>query len=84
MSDRAWWGVSVLVTMALVAAIAVLWPRAVGDYVPHPGQLTSQTAVEEFLSLRPAGPSRVLIPTGIFVQSLHFVTASDVNITGYI
>ena len=84
MSDKAWWGLSVLVSASLAVAISVLWYRAVTEYVPHPGQLTSPAVTDDHLARRPSGPDRVLIPTGVFIQSLHFVTASDVNVTGYI
>jgi len=84
MNDKAWWGPSALLSVALVGMIGFLWYEAVNKYSPHPGQLNSQAAIDDYLSRRPSGPDRVLIPTGVFVQSLHFVTASDVNITGYI
>ncbi len=84
MSLKNWWASSVLVSALLVGAIGLLWAHAVSDYSPPPGQLADKAAVHDFLARRPADPDRILIPTGVFIQSLHFVTASDVNVTGYI
>ena len=84
MKDKAWWGPSALLSAALMGMIGFLWYEAVNEYVPHPGQLTNMAAVDAYLLRHPSGADRVLIPTGVFIQSLHFITASDVNIKGYI
>lgn len=52
--------------------------------------IRNQSQLEDFLIRRQDtieftdGQNLYLIPTGFFIQSLAFVTASDVNITGYI
>lgn len=84
MNDRTWWGASVLIAVVLVGVISFVWYRAVTDYAPRDAQLTDQADVDRYLAGVPAGDDRLLIPTGVFIQSLRFVTASDVNLTGYI
>ncbi len=84
MGKRSWWAASALVSAALAGIIGLLWAHAVSDYAPPPGQLADEASVQAFLGRGPVVDGRILIPTGVFVQSLHFVTASDVNITGYV
>lgn len=88
MSDRAWWVAAAAFCVACVATIAWKWEQAVGDYAPTAHQLVDQVAVDAALAtyreLSPPDAPVVLVPTGIFVQSVAFVSSSDVNLTGYL
>ena len=54
-------------------------------YRPNPEQLTTQAEVDQALKGDPtATPSRLLIPTGLFVLSFDFVKANEANVTGYV
>jgi len=92
------WRISGLFTLACGLAMIALWTK-MDSYSPHviyaesdpfvSAQLVSLQSVEQHLQkywepLRPPEVSTIRIPTGIFVQSLKFVSASEVNITGYI
>jgi hypothetical protein len=71
-----------------VAIIAYTWHQHVSKYTPWPGQLADQVSVEQYLQSLPpiedGAELPIYIPTGAFIQSVAFVSASDVNITGYI
>lgn len=75
-----------IISLLAVAVVAFHWRREVADYQAHPRQLPDQAAVDAFLRDHPSPPhaseGRILIPTGVFIQSLGFTSATDVNITG--
>ena len=75
---------SALICVVCVGFIGYRWYREVTTYVPNIGQLPSQEAVDSALRDGTDHPDRVLIPTGLFIQSVEFVTANDANVTGYL
>ena len=75
---------SALICVVCVGFIGYRWYREVTTYVPNIGQLPSQEAVDAALRDGTDHPDRVLIPTGLFIQSVEFVTANDANVTGYL
>ena len=88
MSTRTWSRVAVIVGVVSICIIYITWHREVTAYHPWPGQLADQAAVDHALQeqIPPAAgdEARVLVPTGVFIQSLAFLSATDVNLTGYI
>lgn len=72
------------ICIVCVGFIAQRWYRELTEYVPNPGQLPTQQSVDAALKDGASDTGRVRIPTGLFIQSVEFVTANDANITGYI
>lgn len=85
-NKRRWWTWSVVVTVVFALVLSVEWGiknRTELDTV----QLVDGAAVEAFLDANweTGGDSdAVTLPTGVFIQSLSFLSASDVHMTGYI
>jgi len=85
MNEKFWWYVALTISLVLIGTILFLWDKEIDHHEPALGQLTDSSAVEKYLKRNTAtGESHILIPTGIFIQSLKFLNASDANITGYI
>jgi hypothetical protein len=84
MNGSRWQLLSYLICLASIAVITLQWSKEVADYAPHGEQLEDQVHVDEVLDAHGDPEGRILIPTGVFVQSLAFVNADDVNMTGYI
>ena len=84
--ERVWWRLVFLFCLIPISIIIFFWYREVATYTTHSKQLSTPAQVDSFLSSteKPASPSRRYIPTGVYIQSLKFTSASDVNITGYI
>lgn len=88
MSIRAWARVAVAICAISICAIGFAWYREVTTYRPADAQLVDDAAVaralQQEMPARDGDEPRVLVPTGIFIQSVAFTSASDVNVTGYI
>lgn len=85
MSKKIWWSISLLISLIFSGVIYLIWDKEVNHYDAEIGQLSSQSDVDEYFKNNLDERSGFLyIPTGVFIQSLKFVNASDVNITGYI
>jgi hypothetical protein len=89
MSETVWWRISFAVSVVLVIVLAWLWDRASIAYHPNPSQLTDEAAVERYVRAHletwtDTDAPPVLVPTGVFVQSLRFESAADVHVTGYV
>ncbi len=81
-----WWLVSGVVTLALSILLVQLWVAKNRTHVEQ-FQLNDQDAVNLFLSNRWESRGEAdaqVMPTGVFVQSLRFESASDVHMTGYV
>jgi hypothetical protein len=88
MKERSWYWLAALVSALSIGVVGSIWKDTVHTYKPRDNQLASQDAVQQLIAAhqehaKGAEPA-VLVPTGVFVQSLSFLNASDVNITGYI
>ena len=92
MMERTWWLISMAASALLIIVLVQLW-GLMNRYEIEPIQLVSEAAVDAYLSEHwnhsehggPAGHSPLTrIPTGIFIQSLKFVSSSEVNLTGYL
>jgi hypothetical protein len=70
---------------ALCTAVIVgLWTYEVTVYRPFPEQLTTAQEVTEALAVDGSLRERVMVPTGLFIQSFDFVNANEANVTGLI
>lgn len=77
------WAGSVALSVVLVAAVAVIWMDLARASIATT-QLPDMGAVGKELDLESDDWDPVLIPTGVFVESLKFESATDVHITGYV
>jgi len=89
MSETLWWRISFAVSAVLVVMLAWMWDRANAAYQPNPNQLAAEAEVERFVAANVARQGEgaappILVPTGVFLQSLKFVSAADVHVTGYV
>ncbi len=78
-------GFSVLCALAVLAIWLVItlapFPQGSGD------PILSQSDLDHYLAARPsatAGGPRILIPTGVFIQSIKFDSAFDPVVSGYV
>lgn len=81
-SDRLVWILSCIASLILIAVLLGLWVEKNQREV-DPTQLPDHASVQDYLENNWPEPS-LQIKTGIFIQSLRFVGASDVHLTGYI
>jgi hypothetical protein len=86
MHKRRWWWGAAIVSAACVTVIVLAWQHKIGTYLPRAEQLDTSEVVQAQLGeyLRTTRDAPVFVPTGIFIQSLAFLNAADVNITGYV
>lgn len=80
--DKLIWIVSGAISLLLMFFLFALWIR-MNHFEGDPTQLPDELAVEQYLQSRGLEPE-FQIRTGIFIQSLNFLGASDVQVSGYI
>lgn len=90
---RLWRGV-VGVTLLLALAVAAVWRLVLlgqlADPVSHTVRLTDQATVADYRHEQDRGskeaglPRPAYIPTGVFLQSLEFVSANNIYVRGYV
>lgn len=90
---RLWYG-SGGAAIILLSAIGLVWrliiSGQISDPVAHVVRLTDQATVADYrnehldASRKARMPRPAFIPTGIFLQSLEFVTANNVYVRGYV
>lgn len=90
MTEKRWWSASLVVSLLFAGLIGLQWYLEDATYNPNQCQLTNDLSAQKDLlqKMQKAGypPDASLFPvyTGVFIQSLEFEDANDVNITGYI
>ena len=90
MKDKTLWNVSNSVAVLFLALIGYIWYSVDQRHAPNPSQLVDQEAAESHMRAAwqeaglTASEMPPLIPTGVFIQSMNFNSAIDVNLTGYI
>ena len=90
MNEKIWWGISLAVSAVFAGLISFQWYIEDISYEPNQCQLVDEfTAHNDLLKKLqqagyPSGAELSLMPTGIFIQSLEFKDANDVNLTGYV
>ena len=90
MTEKNWWLISFTVAFIFAALVAYRWYLEDSSYQPNECQLADELRAQEVLLkyMEEAGypPDAYLepVPTGVFIQSLEFEDANDVNLSGYI
>jgi hypothetical protein len=90
MNEKAWWWISFTVAFIFAGLVGIQWYIEDSSYKPNECQLTDELSAHNDLldKMEKAGyPSMAdieLVPTGLFIQSLEFRDANDVNLTGYV
>lgn len=87
------WGISIFISLLLVLAIGAVWFISTNYSAYSDAELvivTDQASVQSLINERsvtaagvPAKPP-ILIPTGVYIQSLEFDDDDDVTLTGYV
>lgn len=83
------WSISLLLSLLTILTIGHKWSQVtrsyeVGTHVVHDeAGLQTQLQRRNTIELSNGKPPH-LIPTGFFIQSMAFVTPSDINLTGYL
>ncbi len=78
------WAGSIVLTIVFGAALVVVWLGQASAAI-ETDQLPDRAAVDAMLDLEASGHvDPVIIPTGVFVESLRFESATDVHMSGYI
>jgi hypothetical protein len=89
LDPRNLWTLSIAFSILCALAILAIWivitlaPFPQGDGTP----ILSQSDLNQYLATRPASSStqpRILIPTGVFIQSIEFTSAFDPVVSGVI
>ncbi|MCA0873990.1 hypothetical protein LCL97_24485 [Seohaeicola saemankumensis] len=80
--ERTIWLVSCAVSVVLMYLLFQLW-GVMNHFEADPTQLNDQGAVDSYLQVQDYRPE-YQVRTGIFVQSLEFLGASDVRVSGYV
>jgi hypothetical protein len=81
--------VSIIWSLAFLAALFVSWGIIVTSHryaATHGEPLTSQTDLDAYIATHEASFAQYdyLIPTGVFLQSFEFHSASDVEMSGFV
>lgn len=85
MSIKHWWWLSSGASIFFIILIGLMWLRVDHSYQPNLEQLTNEGEIIPHLKERGISLKKSeVIPTGVFLQSLKFSNATEVNITGYI
>ncbi len=86
LNEKVLWSISIGVSVLLVLILIYCW-GLMNKYEIHSHQLTNKSDIDKYLSdnwEQKDAKDAVLIKTGIFIQSLEFFNATNVNISGYI
>ncbi len=91
-SVKSLWALSSTTSLLFVIEIACVWSLAIleRNYKNDRNLLVSEASIDNFLISQNRLAQEVgqkpplLVPTGLFIQSLDFTSANDVFITGYI
>jgi hypothetical protein len=90
MRGKKWWWISFLAAFIFAGLVGIRWYLEDSAYQPNECQLTDELSAHKELMKKleeagyPSGANLELVPTGIFIQSLEFEDANDVNLTGYV
>ncbi len=87
---RGYWLTVTITSLILAFLIGLMWLEVDGGYQPNKNQLVSESAARAdlLLKLKQADlyqqGTYLEVPTGVYLQSLSFVSANDVYLNGYI
>ena len=90
-NQRRSWYVSIFITTCLFIVLILMWYFIEHRYVPSPHQVSNQQelheTIDEFTSMPKAKPQAeepIVIPTGVFLQSIEFLNSNTVQVSGYV
>jgi hypothetical protein len=90
MNEKKWWWISFTVAFFFAGLVAIRWYIEDSVYEPNECQLTDELAVYNDFSKKlekagyPSDSDLKGVMTGVFIQSIEFADANDVNLTGYV
>ncbi|WP_299491081.1 hypothetical protein [Acaryochloris sp. IP29b_bin.137] len=85
MNIKRWWWISTGTSILFIALIGLMWFRIDRSYQPNLEQLANEAEIIPHLNKQGISLNKSeAIPTGVFLQSLKFNNATEVNVTGYI
>ena len=90
MKEKVWWSISFAVAFVFAGLVAIQWYIEDSSYQPNECQLADELAVHNALLKKlgkagyPSDTDLRGVPTGVFIQSIEFADANDVNLTGYV
>jgi len=78
------WLIVSFISLAIFSSIVVMWDIVNDSYLPNTQQITTEQEARKVNTLKApnAAKQTLEIPTGIYLQSLHFVSAYDVHVSG--
>lgn len=73
-------------SILLATLLFFQWYSIHNSYIPNTNQLDSNDKVKQFLekSFTTSNKNIHTVPIGVFLESLNFITANDVEVSGYI
>ncbi|MEW6982680.1 hypothetical protein AAD001_08515 [Colwelliaceae bacterium 6471] len=87
---RSYWYTVTITSVVLMILIGLMWFKVDSDYKPNDNQLVSESSARDdlLIKLKQSGSYKqgkyLEVPTGVYIQSLNFVSANDVYLNGYI
>lgn len=90
MKESWYWLVSISASVALLLVLIFLWWQTDSSFRPNVRELVDEPAVYSFLDglnstdSEPQKPKPIYLTTGVFLESLKFVSSSDVKVSGYV
>lgn len=83
------WLIALLISLTCIVLVASKWNQVQREHGSLEDRVNDKADLQRVLSAGDTvefknGRQPILIPTGYFIQSLAFNSASDVNVTGYI
>jgi hypothetical protein len=87
-TTRRLWASSITFTVLAIAGLAATWYLIFANHLTTPQTgvaMETQADVDRYLAANlPPGSHPLLVPTGIYVQSIEFESANNVLVSGYI
>jgi hypothetical protein len=90
MKETLCWRISISTSAVLLLLLILLWWWADSSYHPNVSQAVDEKSVHQFLDdlsasiAEPPTVKPIYLPTGVFLESVKFVNANDVQVSGYI
>ncbi len=88
--ERTWWRIAIAGSVVMVLLVAWMWYRVDTTHLVEANPLTRPERVDAYLEAHDerygstADEEPIAIRTGVFLQSLAFVSACDISISGYV
>lgn len=88
-SPKLLWIFSICISLLLLSCTGFIIYKFALQYHPEPNQITNKQELADYLESTwfkksPPDNQPVLVPTGIFIQSLSFLTSNNVHMAGFV